>query len=105
MGAFTRLDNLPTVTSHSPYEDHLAHPRGRGALAGSPYRGAAGGSACGDLVTVSVEAEDGRVAAAGFDARGCAAAVAAGSAVVELVEGAALFDACLLYTSPSPRDS
>ena len=103
MGALTRLDSLPTVTSHSPYEDHLAHPRGRGALAGSPYRGAAGGSACGDLVTVSVEAEDGRVAAAGFDARGCAAAAAAGSAVVELVEGAALFDAARLSADDLDR--
>ncbi|MGI8597510.1 MAG: tRNA 2-thiouridine(34) synthase MnmA [Thermoleophilaceae bacterium] len=93
MGAFTSLDILSTVTAHSRYAEHLVHPRGRGALTGSSHRGAAGGSACGDLVTLSVEIEDGLVAAAGFDARGCGAVVAAGSAVVELVEGAAVLDA------------
>ncbi len=71
-------------------KDHLSSPRGRGALAGAPHSGAAGGAACGDLVRVSVRVEDARVAEAGFDADGCGAAVAAGSAVVELVEGAPL---------------
>ena len=42
-------------------------PPGLGALQ-RPHTGAAGGAACGDLVRVSVEAADDRVAAAGFDA-------------------------------------
>ena len=71
----------------SVFEHHLSAPRGRGALAGAPHSGAAGGAACGDLIRVSLEVEDGRVTAAGFDASGCGTMTAAGSAVVELVEG------------------
>ena len=78
------------------FEDHLNRPRGRGALAGSPHSGAAGGAACGDLVRVSVELAGDRVARAGFDARGCGAATAAGSAVVSLAEGASLLDSARL---------
>ena len=58
---------------------------GADALADSPFTGAAGGAACGDLVRLAVRVEHGRVVDAGFDARGCGAAIAAGSAVVELV--------------------
>ena len=69
------------------FEDHLTAPRGRGALAGWPHSGAAGGAACGDLIRIAVRVEGDRVVEAGFDAEGCGAAQAAGSAVVELVEG------------------
>ena len=75
------------------FEDHLSAPRGRGALAGWPHAGAAGGAACGDLVRVAVRVEGDRVVEAGFDAEGCGAARAAGSAVVELVENASFVDA------------
>ena len=80
----------------SALHDHLAHPRGLGALARAPHTGAAGGAACGDLIRVSVRVEGDRVAEAGFDAEGCAAARAAGSAAVELVEGAPVRDAALV---------
>ena len=76
--------------------DHLENPRGLGALERSPYVGAAGGAACGDLISVSVDVVDGHVADAGFRASGCAAARAAGSAAVELARGSALLDAALL---------
>jgi tRNA-uridine 2-sulfurtransferase len=69
------------------FEDHLAAPRGLGALADWPHAGAAGGAACGDLVRVAVRVEGERVVEAGFDADGCGAVRAAGSAVVELVDG------------------
>src|SRR5829696_4006128 len=69
------------------FADHLAAPRGLGALAGGPHSGAAGGAACGDLVRVAVRVEGDAIVEAGFDADGCGAARAAGSAVVELVEG------------------
>ena len=77
----------PSATTASALHDHLAFPRGLGALARAPHTGAAGGAACGDLIRVSVRVEGDRVAAAGFQAEGCAAARAAGSAVVDLVEG------------------
>ena len=75
------------------FEDHLSAPRGRGALAGWPHAGAAGGAACGDILRVAVRVEGDRVVEAGFDAEGCGAARAAGSAVVELVENASFVDA------------
>ncbi len=66
--------------------DHLAFPRGTGAPAGGPHAGAAGGSACGDVVRIAVSVEGDRVAAAGFEAEGCAALRGAASAAVELAE-------------------
>jgi tRNA-specific 2-thiouridylase len=75
----------------SPFEDHLAAPRGRGRLA--PYAATAGGAPCGDLIGIGVVVEGDRVTDAGFDAGGCAAARAAGSAVVELVKGEPYLDA------------
>ncbi len=55
--------------------------------------GAAGGSACGDVVTFSLTVDGACVGAAGFEASGCGSLLAAGSAAVELVEGAGLLEA------------
>lgn len=71
----------------SPYEDHASSPRGRGAIPSDAVIGAAGGSACGDMLTIGLTCEDGRIADIGFDADGCAALTAAASAVVELARG------------------
>src|SRR3954466_10395435 len=76
------------------FEEHLHAPRGRGALTDARFAGAAGGAACGDLISVRLDVEDGRIRAAGFDASGCGAGIAAGSAVVEMVSGSAFLDAC-----------
>jgi tRNA-specific 2-thiouridylase len=70
------------------FEDHLSYPRRRGMVPDGASAGAAGGAACGDLVTISLLVAGDRVVAAGFDASGCGAVIAAGSAVVELVTGA-----------------
>jgi tRNA-uridine 2-sulfurtransferase len=75
------------------FEDHLRHPRGRGASPPGAHDGAAGGAACGDLVRISVRVEGDRVVQAAFDASGCGAAQAAASAAVELVDGACVLDA------------
>jgi tRNA-specific 2-thiouridylase len=79
--------------ARAAFEEHLNGPRGRGALADAPHSGAAGGAACGDLIRISVELEDGQVREAGFDASGCGAVQAAGSAVVSLVEGSSFLAA------------
>jgi tRNA-specific 2-thiouridylase len=75
------------------FATHLSDPYGLDALTETPYSGAAGGAACGDLVKVAVRVDGDRVAEAGFEASGCAAARAAGSAVVKLVDGRPLLDA------------
>jgi tRNA-specific 2-thiouridylase len=79
--------------ARAAFEEHLNGPRGRGALADAPHSGAAGGAACGDLIRISVELEDGHVREAGFDASGCGAVQAAGSAVVSLVAGSSFLAA------------
>jgi tRNA-specific 2-thiouridylase len=75
------------------FEDHLRHPVGRGHVPAGAHAGAAGGAACGDLVTIALTVSGETVVDAGFDASGCGAAQAAGSAVVELVRGASVLDA------------
>ena len=82
----------------------MAAPRGLGALAESPYRGAAGGAPCGDLLRVAVEVDGDHVARAGFDASGCGAALAAGSAVVELVDGMPLLHAARVSAGDIARE-
>jgi len=55
--------------------------------------GAAGGAPCGDLVRLSLDVRDGRIAAACFDAEGCSAAIAAGAAIAAAVDGLEVLDA------------
>jgi tRNA-uridine 2-sulfurtransferase len=71
----------------SLFQSYLTDRSRRGAIPRDSFTGAAGGSACGDLVRVSLVVEAGGVALARFDAEGCAATVAAGAALAEHVEG------------------
>ncbi|MGH2906604.1 MAG: tRNA 2-thiouridine(34) synthase MnmA [Solirubrobacterales bacterium] len=71
--------------SDSAFQDHVSAPRGQGALPSGGACGAAGGSACGDFLTLGLSLSDGRIAQAGFEAEGCAALTAAASATVELL--------------------
>jgi tRNA-specific 2-thiouridylase len=80
------------------FEEHLRHPTARGHVPAGAYAGAAGGAACGDLVTISLAVQGETVVDAGFDASGCGAALAAGSAAVELVRGAPVLDAARVGT-------
>jgi tRNA-specific 2-thiouridylase len=81
------------------FAEHLDAPSGKGALAGAPYTGAAGGAVCGDVVRIALRIEGDRVAEAGFDAEGCGAVTAAASATVELIEGGPFLNACRLGAS------
>jgi tRNA-specific 2-thiouridylase len=75
------------------FAEHLTHPIGRGHEPAGAFAGAAGGAACGDLVTIRLVVAGETVVDAGFEASGCGAALAAGSAAVELVRGASIFAA------------
>jgi tRNA-specific 2-thiouridylase len=75
------------------FAEHLAAPTRRGDSPPGAFDGAAGGSACGDLIRVSVRVEGERLAAASFEADGCGALIAAGSAAVALVDGEPLLAA------------
>ncbi|MEA2315899.1 MAG: tRNA-uridine 2-sulfurtransferase, partial [Solirubrobacteraceae bacterium] len=80
------------------FTEHLQFPQGKGIKPAGAAIGAAGGAACGDLVSMRLRVDGGRVAAAGFEASGCGAATAAGSAAVALVEGAEVLDAARVGT-------
>ena len=84
--------------SAAGFSEHLQFPQGKGLRPAGASTGAAGGAACGDLVSVSLRVEGDRVAAAGFEASGCGAATAAGSAAVALADGAPLLDAARIGT-------
>ena len=75
------------------FAEHLEHPSGRGREPAGAHAGAAGGAACGDLVSVRVAVEGDRVADVGFDASGCGATIAAGSAAVALTRDRPLLTA------------
>lgn len=59
----------------------------RGPAPAGAHDGAAGGSACGDLVRISLRWSDGRVGRVTFDAEGCAALHACAAAACEEIEG------------------
>ena len=81
--------------------DHYLRDRTRhGPARAGAHTGAAGGSACGDLVRLSLVVEGGRVAAATFDADGCATLRATAAALTEELEGANALAAARI----GPRD-
>ncbi len=77
----------------SLFQSYLSDHSRRGAAPRDSFTGAAGGSACGDLVRVSLMVAAGDVVAARFDAEGCAATIAAGAALAEHVEGSGVLAA------------
>jgi tRNA-specific 2-thiouridylase len=81
------------IESFSAFEDHASAPRGAGSLPAGGVIGAAGGSACGDMLTIALTVDGGRVSEIGFTAEGCTALTACGSALVALVRGAELLHA------------
>ena len=82
----------PSHMESDLFEHFLRDETRRGPAAAGAYTGAAGGAACGDLSRVSLEIEDGRVAAVTFDAEGCGAMRAASAAVAEMVDGEPVLD-------------
>ncbi|MEE2833343.1 MAG: iron-sulfur cluster assembly scaffold protein [Candidatus Latescibacterota bacterium] len=70
--------------------DHYRNPRNTGVLEGADAVGKAENSACGDVLHLYLQIEEGRVRAARFQTFGCAAAIAAGSRLTEMVTGLTL---------------
>ena len=76
------MDGTPELLAEYARNGQRRRPAPDGA-----HTGSAGGSACGDLVRVSVRIEDGSVAEATFGAEGCAALHACAAAASEEAEG------------------
>lgn len=81
------------VGMESLIEEYLADTGRFGDPGPGTFSGAAGGSACGDLVRISLALEDGRLASPTYGAEGCAAARAAAACVCEMVDGLEPLDA------------
>jgi nitrogen fixation protein NifU and related proteins len=70
--------------------DHYQNPRNAGVLEGADAVGKAENSACGDVLHLYLQIDEGRVLAARFQTFGCATAIAAGSRLTEMVAGRTL---------------
>jgi nitrogen fixation NifU-like protein len=69
--------------------NHFQNPRNVGELPPPAVTVEASNPICGDILRLSVEFRDGRVAEARYLTRGCTASIAAGSALTEWLTGKA----------------
>jgi len=67
--------------------DHFQNPRNVGELPPPAVTVEVSNPVCGDVLRLSVEFRDGRVAEARYKTRGCTASIAAGSALTEWLIG------------------
>jgi nitrogen fixation NifU-like protein len=67
--------------------DHFQNPRHVGELPPPAVTAEVSNPVCGDILRLSVEFRDGRVAEARYKTRGCTASIAAGSALTEWLIG------------------
>lgn len=70
--------------------DHFRNPRHAGELDAPMARVRVENPVCGDILELSANASDGRIAEIRFRARGCTASIACGSAAAQLLEGRGL---------------
>jgi nitrogen fixation NifU-like protein len=67
--------------------DHFQNPRNVGKLAPPAVTVEVSNPACGDILRLSVQLEDGIVREVRYQVRGCTASIAAGSALTEWIAG------------------
>jgi len=70
--------------------DHFTNPRNVGELSPPAVTVEMANPACGDILRLSVEFQNGRAAAVRYKVRGCTASIAAGSALTEWLTGRTL---------------
>jgi nitrogen fixation NifU-like protein len=73
--------------------NHFEHPRNAGTVADADATARIENPACGDVLELTVNIAEGRIAEIRFRAKGCVAAMACGSAVTDLVSGRTLDEA------------
>ena len=77
--------------------DHYENPRNVGKLNEKSKKvgtGMVGAPACGDVMRLQIEVEDGIIQDAKFKTYGCGSAIASSSLLTEWVRGKSLDDAC-----------
>jgi nitrogen fixation NifU-like protein len=80
----------------SSLRDHYENPRNLGDLESADAVAIVHNPACGDMLRMALQVDDGVITAARFKGYGCAAAIAAGSVVTELIEGTSVASAASL---------
>jgi nitrogen fixation NifU-like protein len=73
--------------------DHAKNPRNQGDLENANARGYNMNPVCGDVLSLMLRINDGRVAEARFMTEGCTASVATSSLITEMVTGLTLEEA------------
>jgi nitrogen fixation protein NifU and related proteins len=73
--------------------DHFGNPRNVGEIEDADGVGQIGNPVCGDVMRISIDVEDDRIADIKFKTFGCGAAVATSSMVTEMVMGKTLGEA------------
>jgi len=73
--------------------DHFQSPRNAGDLASADAVAEISNPVCGDILRVSLQVRDGRVAEIRFKAKGCVPSMACGSALTELARGKTVAEA------------
>jgi nitrogen fixation NifU-like protein len=73
--------------------EHFRNPRNIGELKDPDGVGTVGNPICGDVMSISIKVEDGRIADIKFKTFGCGAAIATSSMITELAKGKTLDEA------------
>lgn len=76
--------------------DHFEHPRNVGELPDADARARLEHPVCGDVMTLAIKVEDGRIAQIRYRSRGCVASIAAGSCLTEMIKGKSLSEAAAM---------
>ena len=82
------------VVQYSPeLIDHYKNPRNMGEMAGADVSATVGNPTCGDVVTMFLKFDGGRISDAAFQTYGCGPCVALSSMVTERVKGMSMDEA------------
>lgn len=73
--------------------DHFEHPRNVGELENATANAQIENPACGDIMTLSLRVNDGRIEEVLYRAKGCVPAIACGSLLTEMVAGKTIAEA------------
>ena len=76
--------------------EHAEHPRNQGTLEDANARGYQMNPVCGDVISLTLRIDDGRIAEARFMTEGCTASVATSSILTEMITGLSLEEAAEL---------
>ncbi len=84
--------------------DHFSNPRNVGEIEDADGVGEVGNPACGDMMTIYIKVDDGKLADVKFKTFGCGAAIATSSMITEMAMGMTIEEA-LAITRDSVADA